>query len=75
MKLIISIPIYSLYFVCKYFEVIDEVIKNEEVKGLLVENVLLPQLSKSRALYHFFFLSRRLLIVMIVVSMINFPIL
>jgi hypothetical protein len=42
MKLIIALPIYALYFVCKYSEVIDEEIKNDEFKGLLVENVLLP---------------------------------
>jgi hypothetical protein len=42
MKLIIGLPIFAMYFVCKYFDKIDKKIKNEEIKGLLVENVLHP---------------------------------
>jgi hypothetical protein len=42
MKLIIGLPIFAMYFVCKNFDIIDQKIKKEEIKGLLVENVMQP---------------------------------
>ena len=73
MKLIISLPLYVFIFVCKYQEEIEEKVENDEVKGLLVEYVMLPQLYKLRAFYHFFFLIRMLLIVIVVITMVRFP--